>query len=256
MRLLRQLHKYLSKSEQSKLCGKLQVILVKSEESAADENGVIPEIGSNKHSKFETGVPLLRKIIPIMQAARKVPIKHPKADWDLDSTTNSKAKKVFIYNPYEQKSVQDKEEVMLVVGELAYFDVILANPFSFELDVQSISLNTSGIGFKPLPAEIIIPAATRAYTVRLSGIALEAGKLKMHGCHVRMLGGCIDEDIVHLSDLLRPFRLKDGKYRKQTPKERIYGRHKLKFIGGKSGLDDQSISISNNQTEWYNILTL
>jgi hypothetical protein len=249
MRLLRQLHKYLSKPEQGKLCEKLQAILVKSEESAADEK--VSESGSlsREKSKFETGVPLLRKIIPIMQAARKVPIKHPLADWDLDSTVE-KSKQVFIYNPYEKKSVDEKVEVMLIVGEIAYFDVILANPFSFQLDVQSITLNTSGIAFKTLPSDVIIPAATRAYTVSLSGIALEVGKLKIHGCHIRMLGGCIDEDIVHISELLGPFRSKDGKYRKQSSKDVIYGRHKLEFIGKKSEKIVNSSSIVN-QPEWY-----
>lgn len=252
MRLLRQMHKYLSKAEQSKLCEKLQIILVKSEESTADDT--VAEHGSGlkagtKQIKLETGVPLLRKISPIAQAARKIPIRHAKVDWDLDQATNSKSKKVFIYNPYEKTSGTQKEEVLLIVGEIAYFDITLANPFSFELDVQSITLNTSGISFKSIPSDIIIPAATRAHIVRLSGIAQEVGKLNIHGCHIRMLGGCIEEDIVHISELLRPFRSKDGKHRKQTPKERIYGKHRLEFIAKSPQSNDNASNLLDRNKE-------
>ena len=255
IRLLRQLHKYLSKQEQSKLCEKLQAIILKSEESASDNHGLAPLNGSKegiKQQKLETGVPILRQILPIFQAARKIPIKHPQTAWNLELAGNSKAKKVFIYNPYEKVSAMQKE-ALLIMGEIAYFDVTLANPFSFELDVQSIRLKTSGISFKSFPTDTIIPPATRAHIVRLSGMALEVGTLNIHGCHIRMLGGCIEEDIIHVSELLRPLRSKDGKYRKQTPKENMYGRRQLDFLGKSSKQKDDISAIPDNFNDGYSI---
>jgi hypothetical protein len=77
------------------------------------------------------------------QKPRKLPIPHPVTELDTSGTATVKAKNVFIYNPYEKKGDKkgaDRPQVLFTANELVYFDVTLANPFSFDLDIQSISL--------------------------------------------------------------------------------------------------------------------
>ena len=109
---------------------------------------------------------------------------------------------------------------------------------------------TSGIRFQSIPTSIVVPATTRAHTVRLSGTPLESGTLQIHGCHVRMLGGCIEEDIVPVKRLLASSITKDGKRKKQTEKERLYGRQQLSFASGtgdsKKGADTQKAAINDS----------
>jgi hypothetical protein len=56
--------------------------------------------------------------------------------------TIEKVKEIFIYNPFAGSKGKKKtqQDVNLVSGEVAYFDVTLANPFLFDVDIQSMSI--------------------------------------------------------------------------------------------------------------------
>ncbi|KAJ3404106.1 hypothetical protein HDV05_007358 [Chytridiales sp. JEL 0842] len=147
-----------------------------------------------------------------------------------------KKKEVFLYNPYADSKKKAKD-VVLAAGETAYFDVVLANPFLFDLDIQSIWINATGIEFEPIPTSLKIPAATRSYKLRLSGIPHSNGFLKIHGCIVRLFGGCLEETIFPIQKALESptkARDKDGKRRKQEERER-FGK---KALQGGAGVGD------------------
>lgn len=87
------------------------------------------------------GVPVLRRLEVVRQAARKTPHQHPISKLNSAETiAASGVKDPFLYNPYAKQGKKTPTEVLLVENEVAYFDVTLANPFSFDLDVQSITI--------------------------------------------------------------------------------------------------------------------
>ena len=74
----------------------------------------------------------------------------------------------------------------------------MANPYSFDLELQSITISTSGVPFQALPTTAVLPAHSRKHIVKLSGIPLAPGKLIVRGCIVKMFSGCVEEEVVPL----------------------------------------------------------
>lgn len=109
-------------------------------------------------------------------------------------------------------------------------DVTLANPFMFEIDVQLMCLDGSNLEFKPLAISTLIPAETRAHTVRLSCVPKESGVLNLSGITIRMLGGCIEEKFEPLQRYLKDTEkfTSDGRYKTQTEQDRA-GKKRLEF---------------------------
>ncbi|KAJ3384042.1 hypothetical protein HDU92_003791 [Lobulomyces angularis] len=237
-RLLRRLHKHLSKQEQIELSEKLQGIVIKNRIQSEEPNLMAMEQNCAELSSILVknviggviGVPVLRRLDIIRQTLRKLPIKH--SITELSSSKESavlKSKDPFIYNPYDKKngkknfSKKEYTEVILVVNEPVYFDVTVANPFSFSLDIQSIVIRTSGIAFKSNSTSTIVEGGSRNQIVKVSGVPLESGVLRIHGCTVRMFGGSVEENIDPVSKFLDdPTKSsKDGKKRKQNDRERV-----------------------------------
>ncbi|KAI9350234.1 transport protein Trs120 or TRAPPC9 TRAPP II complex subunit-domain-containing protein [Obelidium mucronatum] len=243
IRLLRRLKRHLPPADQHDLADRLEGVILKTLAKSAHDNQ--PEMLSPISGNFPrpvdrsnedtrllpvmvrgvvggvAGMPLLRKMDVVIQPQRLVPLTHP-ISWltgSLDSKTAPK--ELFLYNPTAEKG--KKKKVTLVVNELVYVDLVLANPFAFELDLKSILLRTSGIRFTPKPIATVIPPYTRAHHVRVYGTPLESGTVHFHGCTVKMFGGCLEEELYPLKKALDDpkKKTKDGKRKKQDEKERF-----------------------------------
>lgn len=96
--------------------------------------------------------------------------------------------------------------MIVVCNEPVYFDLILANPFTFDLDIQALTIRTGGAEFKSNSVATVIPAETRVHCIRVSGIPIGCGELKVKGCTARMFSGSVEEDV----DPVESFGKKEG----------------------------------------------
>ncbi|KAF9075275.1 TRAPP II complex [Rhodocollybia butyracea] len=102
----------------------------------------------------------------------------------------------FLYNPRRLNTSQGKP--LVVQGETLEFVVILQNPYVFDLELQSLSLSTSGVPFETAPIPLVVPA--RSYhRVVLSGKARTTGSLVIRGCNVQAPGGVLREFVLPLA---------------------------------------------------------
>ncbi|KAF5391257.1 hypothetical protein D9757_001865 [Collybiopsis confluens] len=102
----------------------------------------------------------------------------------------------FLYNPRRANATQGK--ALVVQGETLEFILVVQNPYVFDLELQSLSLSTSGVSFESSPSPQVIPA--RSYhRVVLSGKASSTGNLVIRGCHVQAPGGISREFVLPLA---------------------------------------------------------
>ncbi|TFK42560.1 transport protein particle complex subunit [Crucibulum laeve] len=101
----------------------------------------------------------------------------------------------FLYNPRKQGIAKGK--AIVVQNETLEFVVILQNPYVFDLDLQSISLSTSGVPFDSQPTRVTIPANS-IHELIISGRATDIGSLVIRGCRVQAPGGTAREYILPL----------------------------------------------------------
>ncbi|KAG9285352.1 hypothetical protein G9A89_010827 [Geosiphon pyriformis] len=180
-RLLRRLFLHLPKEEQHRLSISLPRLV-----SLAKKQGFDMDVkywGMNLVRAIEVCRPTLRKV-PYPHSSKLFTMKM--ADEQVESNDGP-----FIYNPFSKKTVETVQ-THLVANETAYFMVTLANPFAVDLDIQSISISTSGIAFKPNIVPTSIPANT-SIPLRLSGIPKEAGGLIIRGCKIKVYG-CLEQE--------------------------------------------------------------
>ncbi|KAF8274883.1 transport protein Trs120 or TRAPPC9 TRAPP II complex subunit-domain-containing protein [Lactarius quietus] len=102
----------------------------------------------------------------------------------------------FLYNP--RQSVTAKGSTLVVTDEPLEFVLTLRNPFVFDLEIQNLSLSTSGVAFDAKPISLTIPANSY-HPVTLSGKPLEDGSLVVKGCHVQAPGGASREYLLPLA---------------------------------------------------------
>ncbi|KAI9446319.1 TRAPP II complex [Lactarius indigo] len=102
----------------------------------------------------------------------------------------------FLYNP--RKSVTAKGSTLVVTDEPLEFVLTLRNPFVFDLEIQNLSLSTSGVAFDAKPISLTIPANSY-HPVTLTGKPLEDGSLVVRGCHVQAPGGASREFLLPLA---------------------------------------------------------
>ena len=87
----------------------------------------------------------------------------------------------FIYNPFAKKKGKDLDNIVVlpVEHEPMYVDIVLLNPFSFDIPIRKLELCTSGVKFKTFPVTLIVAANAHSHSVRLGGIPLEPGVLQI-----------------------------------------------------------------------------
>ncbi|KAF9533009.1 TRAPP II complex [Crepidotus variabilis] len=100
----------------------------------------------------------------------------------------------FLYNP---RRASDKGTSLVVQNEMLEFVITLQNPYIFDLELQEVSLSTSGVPFDSQPMRVVIPAST-LHQVVISGKATETGVLTIRGCFVQAPGGIPREYILPL----------------------------------------------------------
>jgi len=118
----------------------------------------------------------------------KNPIPHAKAELDIAGTAQTqRAKNPLIYNPFGNKTASKALEPTLVAGEEIMFRVTLQNLYDFDLEIESIKLESDGIPFEPLPTNALL-GPYRTQTMGLKGSAPNAGSLHITGCVVKIKG--------------------------------------------------------------------
>jgi hypothetical protein len=93
----------------------------------------------------------------------------------------------FIYNPFLKKPDTAAVNHLLVAGESAMFKVTLQNPFEFDVEIESIRLESDGAKFESSIQKTVI-GPYRSQILSLSGTPTSAGPLKLTGCIVRVRG--------------------------------------------------------------------
>ncbi|KAJ3141359.1 hypothetical protein HK100_007787 [Physocladia obscura] len=235
IRLLRRLKRHLPPADQHDLADHLEAVMLKTVAASAhldqpvnlsESTRKVLEHNMGNNSKIipvmvrgiaggVAGIPILRKLEVVGQPQRLVPLTHPVSWLSTSSDAKIVPKELFLFNPTAIKG--RKEKISLVANELIYVDLVMANPFAFELDLKSVILTTSGIAFKSHTVATAIPPLSRNHSVRVFGIPLESGTLNIHGVTIKMFGGCLEEEIYPIQKALDdPKRkTKDGKRKKQ-----------------------------------------
>ncbi|TPX33913.1 hypothetical protein SmJEL517_g03387 [Synchytrium microbalum] len=200
-RLLRRLHYFLSKTEQLELASSLESIVRRTRTEGDDTAGktVAPLALVKNVMGGICGVPVLRSIEVVRQTPRRVPYRHTRSEIIPTSPIDRANRDPFITNAWkgnpDESNKRQVLETILVTGEMAYFDVVLANPFAFDLDIESITVTAHGIEFLTVPLSTTIPAYERIHMLRLSGIPKSDGLLHILGCTVKLFNGSVEEDI-------------------------------------------------------------
>ncbi|KAF6765224.1 TRAPP II complex [Ephemerocybe angulata] len=101
----------------------------------------------------------------------------------------------FLYNP--RRAAASKSASLVVQNEPLEFLVSLQNPYIFDLELQHLSLSTSGVAFETQPMRYIVPASSTIDVV-LTGKPTETGTLTIRGCFVQAPGGLKREFILPL----------------------------------------------------------
>jgi hypothetical protein len=118
----------------------------------------------------------------------RAPIPHRRSELP-GATTVATSREInpFIYNPFLRTPDAAAVDHLLVAGEAAAFKVTLQNPFEFDVDIESIRLESEGAEFESATQKTVIgPYRTQILTV--SGTPKTSGQLKITGCFIKVRG--------------------------------------------------------------------
>ncbi|KAI0031712.1 TRAPP II complex [Vararia minispora EC-137] len=102
----------------------------------------------------------------------------------------------FLYNPRKAMTAQGK--TLVAEGETLEFLVTLANPYVFDLELQNVSLSTTGVTFTT-PHTRVVLAPTSTHTLTLTGTPSRPGLLTIRGLLVQAPGGAPREFLLPLA---------------------------------------------------------
>ncbi|OGE51151.1 hypothetical protein PENARI_c014G03753 [Penicillium arizonense] len=115
----------------------------------------------------------------------KRPVRRNKTELDAVTAGTEKSKKdPFLYNPFAKVSSKALE-LLTVTDESASFRVTLQNPYEFEIEIEHLRLESSGVSFDAI-AENIVLAPLSLQDVTVVGVAHEPGSLNITGCIVKV----------------------------------------------------------------------
>lgn len=86
----------------------------------------------------------------------------------------------FLYNPRRSSGPQSKN--LVVQGEPIELTITLRNPYVFDLEIQSISLSTTGVEFESSPISALVIPPNTLYPITIIGTAKTRGTLVFRGC--------------------------------------------------------------------------
>ncbi|KAK4051457.1 hypothetical protein OIV83_002941 [Microbotryomycetes sp. JL201] len=126
------------------------------------------------------------ELVPL--SSNRVPTEHATSEMAGAEPVKVEATKKdpFIFNP-KRATTSAKTRMTIVQNEPVEAFVTLQNTFLFDLEVKSIELSTSGVGFISEPVPTVVPPGS-FHTVRLRGTPLEAGCLTVRGCWIQLVG--------------------------------------------------------------------
>ncbi|KAG8935684.1 hypothetical protein FRC02_006960 [Tulasnella sp. 418] len=155
--------------------------------------------GDDRRVAYWSGRPILSiEITPL--APVKVPIEHPMSHLQPQTSSSEVAlgprKNPFIYDPRKKRA--SATQTVVVQNEPLDFVLALYNPFAFDLELQSLSLSTSGVAFNS-PSTTVTISAESFKIVHLPGTATEPGTLSIRGVKAQLSGGTFREFLLPLS---------------------------------------------------------
>ncbi|KAF3102111.1 hypothetical protein TWF103_007753 [Orbilia oligospora] len=172
----------LSKGEQGKLAESFTRTVGLARKSGLDEDmGGVAEYWDDY---------LLRDIELVESQIWKPPIPHAAAE--LSAVTEA-AKNPFIYNPFASKHTTVTSlssttiKTLLVESEPVDFLITLQNPFDFEIQIDTVELDVTGVEFQTLPASVVI-GAYRQHNYIITGIPQSSGTMKLLGAKIKVYG--------------------------------------------------------------------
>ncbi|KAG8733709.1 hypothetical protein FRC11_003864 [Ceratobasidium sp. 423] len=122
------------------------------------------------------------EVVP--SASDRMPIERPWKDLTPSEVDPAKdAATWYSFNPRARRRGNTKATV--VQNETVEFAVTLQNPFAFDLEVQSLTLSTTGAPIQTTPASLLIPANS-FHVKHIACTPLETGTLVVRGCMVQL----------------------------------------------------------------------
>ncbi|KAJ3336957.1 hypothetical protein HDU93_001841 [Gonapodya sp. JEL0774] len=191
-RLLRRLHQHMPAQEQADIAETMRKLVVRrkarahflGDDEEGDGTGTVPIVRSVVGGLC--GVPVVRSIDAVRVGPRLRTHEHVVSGGRDDLI---KDRDPFIFNPYLNKgsggtmggarsSALKEEEAVVVAGEVVHWDIVLANPFGFELDVQSaiISADVELNGTE----EYSVPPAPDYAGIESNGYVATENSLNVH----------------------------------------------------------------------------
>ncbi|KAJ5521344.1 hypothetical protein N7527_005459 [Penicillium freii] len=128
---------------------------------------------------------LVRDVQLLSLADPKKPVRRSKTELDAVTTSSDKAKKdPFLYNPFA-KPTSKALEMLTVADEPAPFQVTLQNPYEFEIEIEHLRLESTGVSFDAV-AENFVIAPLSVQDITVFGVAHGEGSLQITGCIVKV----------------------------------------------------------------------
>lgn len=170
-RLLRNHYPLITPSSQSALANALSMSAERLAPGTRSSDPALPFVRLHSYAP----VPAEREIV------KRTP---NKKEWWTGPTSSGP----FIYTPFVAKGdANTKLPVVWIVGEPVEVLVELANPCSFEVSVESISLSVEHGEFEAFPVSVTLPPNSWQL-LSLSGMPLSVGSLTVRGCIVKCFG--------------------------------------------------------------------
>lgn len=132
---------------------------------------------------------LVRGVDLEIQTPSRTPIPHRATELgSAAAVVETKEINPFIFNPFLRSSgVTTSTDRLLVAAEPATFKVTLQNPYEFDLEIESIRLQATGVELlSAIQSTVIGPYRTQILTV--SGTPATAGSMTITGCIIKVRG--------------------------------------------------------------------
>ncbi|KAL3426978.1 hypothetical protein PVAG01_00487 [Phlyctema vagabunda] len=117
----------------------------------------------------------------------RTPIPHKRIEITSSETVTTSPVNPFIYNPFLRLPDATAVDRLLVAGESAGFKITLQNPYEFDVEIETIKLESDRADFKSFESKTII-GPYRTQILGLGGIPSKSGPLKITGCKIKVRG--------------------------------------------------------------------
>ncbi|RKP17193.1 hypothetical protein ROZALSC1DRAFT_30977, partial [Rozella allomycis CSF55] len=177
---LRKMNKYMSSSEQSLMFNSLKKLCLSNKKENNRKNSI--KILNENVSLVDVNK---IQIIPNLNSSYPKQMKKEKIE--------KKDQLTFLFNPFE-KSKQNNN--CLIMNESFMFEILINNPMSFPIEIQSISLINNENAFLTDSISVIIPPNSFNYQIKISVKPIKTGKLKILGLNLKIM----DSESQHFID--------------------------------------------------------